>query len=224
MKLLNMAARRLFESSLTQSEPAVALWRVLCGEPGSPFARQTAILRMERSSGALLLKAAATQIAARGTRWRLISLQNIENEMSAQELEAWQTVIRVMAHEVMNSLTPVSSLAATAHGLVRDVLEQLAAGRPACGRVVGCTRCAGSSFPTERRAVAFRAQPSSANEAVGSTHGSDAGAASVRTYSTAARERPRRSRRPYDDARRSRNPGACDGCRAPRPGAHQSGA
>lgn len=130
VKLLNMAARRLFESSLTHSsqltrygEPfAVTLEALL---PGS-----TAILRMERASGALLLKAAATEIAARGTRWRLISLQNIENEMSAQELEAWQTVIRVMAHEVMNSLTPVSSLAATAHGLVRDVLEQLPADDP----------------------------------------------------------------------------------------------
>jgi two-component system nitrogen regulation sensor histidine kinase NtrY len=125
VKLLNMAARRLFESSLTGTDQLSR-----CGEsfavsleslaPGS-----TAILRMERSSGALLLKAAATEIAARGTRSRLISLQNIENEMSAQELEAWQTVIRVMAHEVMNSLTPVSSLAATAQGLVGDVLEQL---------------------------------------------------------------------------------------------------
>jgi signal transduction histidine kinase len=39
-------------------------------------------------------------------------------------------VIRVMAHEVMNSLTPVSSLAATAQGLVRDVLEQMPASDP----------------------------------------------------------------------------------------------
>jgi signal transduction histidine kinase len=45
--------------------------------------------------------------------------------MSAQEMAAWQTVIRVMAHEVMNSLTPVSSLAATAHDLVRDVIGQM---------------------------------------------------------------------------------------------------
>ncbi|HEU5443235.1 MAG TPA: ATP-binding protein, partial [Steroidobacteraceae bacterium] len=54
-------------------------------------------------------------------------------EMSAQELDAWQTVIRVMAHEVMNSLTPVSSLAATAHDLVRDVLEQLPHDDPRTG-------------------------------------------------------------------------------------------
>ncbi|MGH8319675.1 MAG: sensor histidine kinase [Steroidobacteraceae bacterium] len=130
VKLLNMAARRLFESSLTRTgqlsrygEPFAVSLEAL--SPGN-----TAILRMERSSGTLILKAVATEIAARGTRSRLVSLQNIENEMSAQELEAWQTVIRVMAHEVMNSLTPVSSLAATAHGLVRDVLGQLPADDP----------------------------------------------------------------------------------------------
>jgi two-component system, NtrC family, nitrogen regulation sensor histidine kinase NtrY len=130
VKMLNMAARRLFESSLTQTTQL--------SRYGEPFAvsleclsaGNTAILRMERSSGTLLLKAAATEIVTRGLRTRLVSLQNIENEMSAQELEAWQTVIRVMAHEVMNSLTPVSSLATTAHDLVRDVLEQLPADDP----------------------------------------------------------------------------------------------
>ncbi len=133
VKLLNMAARRLFEAA-----PA---HRSQLSRYGEPFAvgletlapGSTAILRMERSSGTLLLKAAATEFATRGTRSRLVSLQNIENEMSAQELEAWQTVIRVMAHEVMNSLTPVSSLAATAHGLVRDVLEQLPPEDPRAG-------------------------------------------------------------------------------------------
>jgi two-component system nitrogen regulation sensor histidine kinase NtrY len=133
LKLLNMAARRLFGASISQAgqlsrygEPfAVSLEALAAGD--------TAILRMERSSGTLLLKAAATEFAARGIRQRLICLQNIENEMSARELEAWQTVIRVMAHEVMNSLTPVSSLAATAHGLVRDVLEQLQPDDPHTG-------------------------------------------------------------------------------------------
>ncbi len=130
VKLLNMAARRLFEGSLTQTDQLSRYGESFAVSLESLSPGNTAILRMERSSGTLLLKGAATEIAARGLRSRLITLQNIENEMSAQELEAWQTVIRVMAHEVMNSLTPVSSLAATAHGLVRDVLEQLPADDP----------------------------------------------------------------------------------------------
>jgi two-component system, NtrC family, nitrogen regulation sensor histidine kinase NtrY len=71
-----------------------------------------------------------TELALGGIRYRLISLQNIESEMSAQEMAAWQTVIRVMAHEVMNSLTPVSSLAATAHDLVSGVIRQMPADDP----------------------------------------------------------------------------------------------
>src|SRR5438552_895363 len=84
-----------------------------CARPGD-----AAILRMEHASGTLQLKVAVTELALGGKHHRLISLQNIESEMSAQELAAWQTVIRVMAHEVMNSLTPVSSLTATAHKIV----------------------------------------------------------------------------------------------------------
>ncbi|HEY6516662.1 MAG TPA: ATP-binding protein [Steroidobacteraceae bacterium] len=130
VRMLNMAARRLFESSLTQAAQLSRYGEPFAVSLESLSAGNTAILRMERSSGALLLKAAATEIVTRGVHTRLVSLQNIENEMSAQELEAWQTVIRVMAHEVMNSLTPVSSLATTAHDLVRDVLGQLPADDP----------------------------------------------------------------------------------------------
>ena len=130
VQLLNTAARRLFEVALNDTSQftrhgeafAVGLESL---RPGS-----TAIVRMERTSGTLQIKAAATDFSLGGVRRRLISLQNIENEMSAQEMAAWQTVIRVMAHEVMNSLTPVSSLAATAHDLVRDVIDKLPADDP----------------------------------------------------------------------------------------------
>jgi nitrogen fixation/metabolism regulation signal transduction histidine kinase len=128
VRLLNAAARRLFETSPAH---AADLRRY-----GDPFAvgleslrpGNSAVLRMQRSSGDLLLKAALTEISSGGLKRRLISLQNIDNEMNAQELAAWETVIRVMAHEVMNSLTPVSSLASTAHERVREVLEQLPEG------------------------------------------------------------------------------------------------
>ena len=125
VELLNSAARRLFENAITSSSEFARHGEsfAVCLEslrPGS-----TAISRMERTSGPLLLKAAMTEFISGRIRRQLISLQNIENEMSAQELAAWQTVIRVVAHEIMNSLTPISSLASTAHDLVRDALKQL---------------------------------------------------------------------------------------------------
>src|ERR1700690_3621559 len=80
---------------------------------------------MERASGTLQLKVAATGLTMSGVHQRLLSLQNIETELTAQELAAWQTVIRVMAHEVTNSLTPISSLAATAQDIVAEVLATM---------------------------------------------------------------------------------------------------
>jgi two-component system nitrogen regulation sensor histidine kinase NtrY len=130
VQLLNVAARRLFEmpigdaTQLTRYGQSFAVGLEAL-DPG-----RSTILRMDRSSGTLLLKAAATGLPTRGVRSRLISLQNIESEMSAQELAAWQTVVRVMSHEVMNSLTPVSSLAATAHELVREAVAKTPADDP----------------------------------------------------------------------------------------------
>ena len=125
VQLLNLAARRLFAGPCDSTDGFARY--------GAPFAMglealkpgQTTIVRMERGAGALQLKAAATDVVVRGTRRRLISLQNIESELTAQELVAWQTVIRVMAHEVMNSLTPISSLAGTARDRVEESLTLL---------------------------------------------------------------------------------------------------
>jgi len=133
VQLLNVAARRLFETVLSDAADFTRYGESFAVGMESLRPGGTALLRMERPSGTLQLKAAATDVTLSGLRRRLVSLQNIENEMSAQEMAAWQTVIRVMAHEVMNSLTPVSSLAATARDLVREVLSQLPAGDPRAG-------------------------------------------------------------------------------------------
>lgn len=134
VQLLNFAARRLFEGPCTGTANFAHYGDGFAAGIENLKPGDGVILRMERKAGALQLKAAATDLTLGGKRRRLISLQNIENELSAHELVAWQTVIRVMAHEVMNSLTPVTSLAATAEGLVAQVAKNLPeddANRPA---------------------------------------------------------------------------------------------
>ena len=49
-----------------------------------------------------------------------MSLQDIHGELEAREIEAWQNLIRVLTHEIMNSATPISSLAATAAELLAE--------------------------------------------------------------------------------------------------------
>ncbi len=125
VQLMNMAARRLFEAACADAQQFSRYGEAFAASLGSLKPGDGMIVRMERGSGALQLKAAATGLVLSGVHHRLISLQNIETELTAHELAAWQTVIRVMAHEVMNSLTPISSLAATAGDIVTDAIAHL---------------------------------------------------------------------------------------------------
>jgi two-component system nitrogen regulation sensor histidine kinase NtrY len=43
----------------------------------------------------------------------LVSIQNIQAELEEKEMEAWQNLIKVLTHEIMNPITPISSMTAT---------------------------------------------------------------------------------------------------------------
>ncbi|MFC2097673.1 PAS domain-containing sensor histidine kinase [Bacteroidota bacterium] len=49
---------------------------------------------------------------------KLVSIQNIKNELEVHELESWQKLIRVLTHEIMNSVTPISSLSAAINEII----------------------------------------------------------------------------------------------------------
>lgn len=61
----------------------------------------------------------ATTVSLRGRIIKLISLQNIQSELQQKELEAWQNLTKVLRHEIMNSVTPIVSLAST----MREIIE-----------------------------------------------------------------------------------------------------
>lgn len=52
----------------------------------------------------------STALKMGGTSWTLLSFQNINAELQSNELEAWQNLTKVLRHEIMNSITPISSL------------------------------------------------------------------------------------------------------------------
>lgn len=62
----------------------------------------------------------ATRFTLQGDEYVLASIQNIGTELEDKELDAMQHMTRVLAHEIMNSITPIASLAASA----RDHLRQ----------------------------------------------------------------------------------------------------
>ncbi len=73
-----------------------------------------------KASNEFLLTLQATELRIRGNTVKLVTLQNIQTELQKQELEAWQNLTRVLRHEIMNSITPISSLTST----LREILEQ----------------------------------------------------------------------------------------------------
>ena len=50
----------------------------------------------------------------------LITLQDINSEIEQKEIEAWHKLIRILTHEIMNSITPISSLTETMLSLLTD--------------------------------------------------------------------------------------------------------
>lgn len=61
--------------------------------------------------------------------FRLFSFQNIQSELEQQEMAAWQKLIRILTHEIMNSVAPIASLSSTMHDfLVAQKNGQLEAG------------------------------------------------------------------------------------------------
>mgnify|MGYP001627432422 CR=1 FL=1 len=62
----------------------------------------------------------ATEFRMRGETYVLVSLQNIHPELEDKEIESWQRLIRVLTHEIMNSITPISSLTSTIQEMITD--------------------------------------------------------------------------------------------------------
>jgi two-component system nitrogen regulation sensor histidine kinase NtrY len=119
IELVNNAAKRLLNishlrmiSQLEAINPELAnkLTKINPGEK-----RQ---LRLQIDGETLLLSIYATGFILHQQRYTLVSLQNIQSELEEKEMESWQNLIRVLTHEIMNSITPIASLASTATDLL----------------------------------------------------------------------------------------------------------
>ncbi|MCU7496555.1 MAG: GHKL domain-containing protein [Ignavibacteria bacterium] len=65
----------------------------------------------------------ATEFKRQDKMYKLVSVQNIQRELDEKEMEAWQKLISVLTHEIMNSITPISSLSQTIEGLLKNCAQ-----------------------------------------------------------------------------------------------------
>jgi nitrogen fixation/metabolism regulation signal transduction histidine kinase len=81
------------------------------------------LLKLQIGGDIVQLAVFAIELTLRGEEFKLISLQNIQNELEEMEMDAWQNLVRVLTHEIMNSVTPISSLAGTVEGELKSQLN-----------------------------------------------------------------------------------------------------
>lgn len=81
------------------------------------------LIKINRGGEDVQLAIYVIELSLRAKEFKLISLQNIQSELEEKEMEAWQNLIRVLTHEIMNSVTPISSLAATVEDELSGFLE-----------------------------------------------------------------------------------------------------
>ena len=71
------------------------------------------LVKVVRQNTATQLSLQATTFKDHEKSLRIISIHDISNELDAKEMESWQKLIRVLTHEIMNSITPIASLSET---------------------------------------------------------------------------------------------------------------
>ena len=60
-----------------------------------------------------------TPLKIQGKVHSLVSIQNIKDEIEQKEIDAWHNLIRILTHEIMNSITPLSSLTETMQTILK---------------------------------------------------------------------------------------------------------
>ena len=68
---------------------------------------------------------AITNFKLRDKSYHLVSLQDIHTELDQNEMQAWQRLIRVLTHEIMNSVAPIASLSGSLETILKT--EKLSA-------------------------------------------------------------------------------------------------
>jgi len=121
LSLVNNPARRLTGMpALANIQDLAKLDDGLPAELASIEAGQQRLLQTNIRGLPVELRVSVAEIRMAGEVERLYSIENLSGELSARESSAWRNLIRVLTHEIMNTLTPITSLAQTTVGMLDE--------------------------------------------------------------------------------------------------------
>ena len=100
------------------------LYEAICrAVPGQP-----AVVKLTIGPQTVQLLVSATQFKLRGEAFTLLAFKNVSQTLADTETAAWQQLLRVMTHEIMNSVAPIASLADSLGRHVQRAQQQEASG------------------------------------------------------------------------------------------------
>jgi two-component system nitrogen regulation sensor histidine kinase NtrY len=83
------------------------------------------IISIIKDNGSFKALLSATAFQTDGKIYKLIAFQNVDEALDETEARAWQKLLSVMTHEIMNSVAPISSLAETMLNRLQKSVSQL---------------------------------------------------------------------------------------------------
>lgn len=89
-------------------------------QPGTPT-----VVKLTVGQKTMQLLLSATTFKLQSRQFTLVAFKNISSALDETETAAWQKLLRVMTHELMNSVAPIASLADSLRRPLRRVLEQV---------------------------------------------------------------------------------------------------
>lgn len=119
--LINRAAKRLFKTTNLRT---IQSFKKISDKLATTIVKleggNRSLLKIFVNDETLELAIEGTEFRMRGEGFKLVSFQNIQTELEQKEMESWQNITQVLAHEIMNSITPIASLSGTIHMLVQQ--------------------------------------------------------------------------------------------------------
>jgi signal transduction histidine kinase len=89
-------------------------------QPGTPT-----VVKLTVGHKTMQLLLSATTFKLQDRQFTLVAFKNISHALDESETAAWQKLLRVMTHEIMNSVAPIASLADSLRRPLRRALEQV---------------------------------------------------------------------------------------------------
>jgi two-component system, NtrC family, nitrogen regulation sensor histidine kinase NtrY len=116
----NSAAKKLLSvDTLTHISQLERLDKKLFTTVSSINPNEKHLVAVNTKQGEINLLLKSTSSGSGSDQLTILSIQDIKNELDEKELDAWMKLIRVLMHEIMNSITPITSLSESLQKIYR---------------------------------------------------------------------------------------------------------